>query len=458
MRAISVREALSGPWCFSFAGWLALFVPGTTLVILQEAGTPFPNFGYVLVSAVFQHLAAGLVALPASIALHRSTRLLPLWSSVSTWTVIGVAHGLIGGAIASAFAEVSPSFPLRISTWLLASWVWIPFYSYAAAQRQKRNEVLSALTAAIHQRDDARELQERSAEQIRRQLLTAIQTTVEGVIADVRRGLSTAQKNLDPVQFESMGARVAFVSHQVDRVVRHVTHSVAEKPQRTPRSGAALKLAHTFERRHPWLWSSITCAALTVVLAPMCLRYGGWTLIIELLAAMMLVTVVLALGPRAVPRGLRHWCGQLAWAFARYSVAGISGTMLLAATRWGRWDSFSITIAFVLPYAIVFSAALFSAAVGLEAANRCALRSLDAIEAERVEFEAAAQERENSIRGQLAEVLHGPVLGRLAACAMALNFHAAELESAPHERTEQVTSAVLNHLDAVTTDLNALIH
>ena len=249
---------------------------------------------------------------------------------------------------------------------------------------------------------------------------------MEGVIEDVRLSLAAARTSLDPAQFELVGARVASVSRQASRVVSNMTQPVAEKPQRVPQLGAPLT-AQMFERRRPWLWSSLAIAALAAVLAPICFHHGGWLLFGEFVAAMVLATFVLALGPGVAQRGLRHLPGQAARAFARYSVAGCSGALLFAALRWGRWDSFTISVSLVLPYAIAFSATVVSGAVGLVAANRRAVSSLDAIEAERAELEATAWDQESSIRYELAELLHGPVLGRLSACAMALNFHAAEL-------------------------------
>ena len=127
MRAFSVGEAMGGPWAFSLAGWLVLFPPSAALVILQESSTQFPNFGYVLVSAGIQHLAAGLIVLPGALVLRRRSRPLPLWSSYQhVDRQIGVARGLIGGVMEFEFADTSPNFPLRLSVWLLASWVWIP--------------------------------------------------------------------------------------------------------------------------------------------------------------------------------------------------------------------------------------------------------------------------------------------------------------------------------------------
>lgn len=60
------------------------------------------------------------------------------------------------------------------------------------------------------------------------------------------------------------------------------------------------------------------------------------------------------------------------------------------------------------------------------------------------------------MRAQLDALLRGPIQGRLAACAMALNFHSVEAGRAGALRTRQMADAVLAHLGAVVTDLEAL--
>jgi hypothetical protein len=63
------------------------------------------------------------------------------------------------------------------------------------------------------------------------------------------------------------------------------------------------------------------------------------------------------------------------------------------------------------------------------------------------------------VRAELFEVMHGPVLGRLAACAMALNFHCDPSPSASASggaAAAAIATRVRAHLHAVSRDLAEL--
>ena len=456
VRAIGAREALGGPWAFNFTGWLVFFFPSTFLVIVQESATPYPDFGFVMISAVVQHLAAGVVSFLAAAPLRRGGRHLSVWWSFTIWSGIGIARGLVGGVLASAFAGVDAGFALRITVWLLVSWVWMPLFAYTAAQGQHRRALLGALDEAIARRDSARRMRERSGEDIRKQLIIAIQTAVTEAIEDIRFGIAATRSSLDADQLRLLGDRLASVSRQVGSVVSHLAKPTALDPQLSPKTGAPLISAFTFERRKPWLSSALSAAALMAVLVPVCVEVKGGAFLLDFGLAMVAATLTLILGSRIVPPRLDQLHRQVAWVVARYGTAGLSAALVLAVLRWDDLDTFSMLFIVMLPGAVSFSAIIVSGAVGLAAANRQVVRSFNGIEAERAEVEVSAAYEENLIRDQLAEIMHGPVLGRLAACAMALNFHAAEIDTVPPERTEHVVNAVAEHLDAATADLDSL--
>ncbi|MCU1545061.1 MAG: hypothetical protein JWP30_161 [Homoserinimonas sp.] len=78
----------------------------------------------------------------------------------------------------------------------------------------------------------------------------------------------------------------------------------------------------------------------------------------------------------------------------------------------------------------------------------------DAEENERAGGEARA--RENAIRATFEQRVHGPILGRLSACAMALNFYAAEADSHADQRSDLIIRAVIDHLQATRKALHGL--
>jgi hypothetical protein len=81
---------------------------------------------------------------------------------------------------------------------------------------------------------------------------------------------------------------------------------------------------------------------------------------------------------------------------------------------------------------------------------------LEALHAEVIDvverLTASALERQRAeVREELFAVMHGPVLGRLAACAMALNFHCDPSDA--RGAAAAIATQVGAHLDAVSRDL-----
>jgi hypothetical protein len=146
----------------------------------------------------------------------------------------------------------------------------------------------------------------------------------------------------------------------------------------------------------------------------------------------------------------------LGWSVVRHAVAGFAGGCVLGALRWGDLGTFAIVLLAVLPYAAAVAAETLSTTVGVAEANREVLRSIDRLEADRRLLEFTALETENRIRGELYDIMHGPILGRLSSCAMALNFLASDAGTVSSERITAVTAAVLDHLGQTTHDLSLL--
>jgi hypothetical protein len=124
--------------------------------------------------------------------------------------------------------------------------------------------------------------------------------------------------------------------------------------------------------------------------------------------------------------------------------------------EWGTADPFVLLVIACLPMVLVYAASLLSFAVGCAAANRQLVDAIVEVMGERRALEERAAEEAEAARAQLSAVTHGPILGRLAACAMALNFHAAEGDAGSAERGEFVARSVLEHLEAVLADLALL--
>lgn len=455
MGAISFREALRGPWSFNATGWLVLLLPMTMLAVVQDAATPFPHFGYVLISALAQHLAAGLLSAPIAALLRRRRGFMPIWAIFTVWGAIGMVRGLVGWWLATPF-ESDGSLALRLGFWVAVTLAWMPIAAYTAAQLESRRTLLGRIAEATSQRESARQLRSRSAQSIRSQLLSTIDTAVTNVIVDTRMSLSDVRFSVGTDQFRSAAARLTVLSRQVADVLGQHTQPGPASPRSLPRGGAALMSALIFERQRPWVWGILSMTLLFATLAPMSVRLKDWVFLLQLGSALVAAAIALALGLRFVPKGLELLSRQIWWLIARYGAAGFTGGLLLSTMRWGGLDSYTTSLIVFLPYGIAYSALVVSGPIGLAAANMEAVRALAGIESERDRDETAASDDENLVRDQLSHAMHGPILGRLSACVMALNFHADNVGTVSTEHTIHIARTVQEHLESVGTEIEVL--
>jgi hypothetical protein len=119
-------------------------------------------------------------------------------------------------------------------------------------------------------------------------------------------------------------------------------------------------------------------------------------------------------------------------------------------------DPHDIAVAVALPVWFAASAGLLSAEVGVARASRKLIATFDQRRAELDALLVQSSEREEKARAQVTQLLHGPILGRLSACVMALNFFLAEPENKRGLRRTATTEGVLAHLRLVSVDLEEL--
>jgi hypothetical protein len=146
-------------------------------------------------------------------------------------------------------------------------------------------------------------------------------------------------------------------------------------------------------------------------------------------------------------------------AMQRLTLAAVAGGALAVAFVRPRRDAAAApTVSDVLrPACAVLSVAVVSQAFAITAVNRRLVSNLRAVEADEVAHGTMATAMENEVRNQLESVVHGPILGRLSACVMAISFYVTDEAAAARPGRFNLTSAVLSHLDAVRNDLASLI-
>jgi hypothetical protein len=132
------------------------------------------------------------------------------------------------------------------------------------------------------------------------------------------------------------------------------------------------------------------------------------------------------------------------------------GYLVLTAPGLGAVDGSAVAPELLLPACAGLAGAVVSAAFGVAALNRELVRTVAAVAADEHALDRLATTRENAVRYRVEKVIHGPILGRLAACAMAVNFHVAQESAATCPRAFTLCDAVLEHLDSIRDDLTTL--
>lgn len=456
MQVLGVREALGGRWAANFRGWLILLPPTAALVFVQEASTRFSSPEIVLLSVLSQHVAAGVLVLLLAGMLRKWHAVLPLWACFSIWGAAAVGRGIAGGLVAGNFSTSDPDFAFRIISWLAISSVWMPLLVYLLAQLDYRRTLLRGLGASIHRRDEARLRAARSSEEIREELITAVVTTVGPVVDDIRLSLRAATGKISEQQLRAISDRLKEVSAETARTIERLSLPPDPTPEIVPRRSPPFAAVLDFERSR--LRSSlVTGLALLALFVPVSLGLAQAPVSLAAVTALCGTAAALAIGqllPRT--RGRTGMQQDLRLTVARYAFAALTGSVILVAFAVDTASSFGGLLAALLPFSLLFSSATVWSAVGVSGANLASIDALESIDEETRRWAEAAAEDENTIRGQLSVLMHGPIQGRLAACAMALNFHAAEAGTADSDKTQLVTNAVLDHLDAASGDLDSL--
>ncbi len=172
---------------------------------------------------------------------------------------------------------------------------------------------------------------------------------------------------------------------------------------------------------------------------------------------MTVVTILLAAG-FVGQRYLRHLrrTTRIVSALVTYGVAGVAAGVIAVLGPWQPANDQNLALALLLPIAVPLAAVTLSAAVGLGNANLGVVRQIAEIERGTAQFQVSLDDDRRSIRNQVSALTHGPLRGRLSACAMALNFHAAEIGTARPDRTEYIVASVREHLADVLDELDSL--
>jgi len=454
VQQLTIRQALGGKSAGSARSWLLLAIPSTLLVIVQESNTDFGQWWLTLASAAAQHIAVAVVLLVVPL-FRRRWAVIPLDILIPLWVAVGVTRGLVSGFFAEQFSPIDPQYGYRMLSWIGVSLVWTPLFTYALAQYENRRDLLAEFAVVSASLDDARVRAAESSGDLHSRLVKAIRRSVAPVIDEIRASLERVAKGIGTDSFATISDRLALVSSDVSRLVDDRLVSI-----RVPRTRAAkpsIFAASRFSHSRPLVVSLLTIVAITVVTVPDALVIGHPKIALETTIALGVSFLVLWGGLAATAR----WRSDAGYrnnmlVYGSYLLAAIAASLTLVVVPISMSGPHEIALRFALPLGIIFSAGSLSASVGLEASNRALIAQTSELRAEAVSLEIASTETETRVRENLSIVLHGPVLGRLSACVMALNFHASAAVRPTAEATAVTTGHVIDHLALAAHDLELI--
>lgn len=454
---MTIREALGSPaspqWIVFF--WLTPVV--ILLVILQEAVTPFPSWWWPLLSALAQHLVAGVVVAIGDRIARRRHDIVPVITVLLMWMLAAACRGIVGGAVAESVAGVNPDYVLRIAVWVLISAVWLVPMVFAVAQFRRRRSLIAALDSAHYEQTQEQLLSDVSGAEMQRQLRKAIAESLDPALRQLQASLATSRGLLKPGAVAELSLRIS----QLDDDAADLSESARAPLVALPPARARLSRIIDVAPRQPGLSAVFVWFATIALLLVDTWRIFGPLAALEVVVSTSAAAAVLAVLPAAV-RALRP--AIFARRAQRVSVAattlaiGVGAYLMLNSGI----DPLTWHSAYLLPLLVtglVAASATYFLAIGLADANREGGEQLSALDADLGHLRTRNLDLLERERRRMTDLMHGPVQGRIAACVMALNFHVASQQASDQHPADQHpfdAEPVLEHLRAVSRDLSVI--
>jgi uncharacterized membrane protein len=459
VEAQSTRESLGGAWTTSFTVWAVLLIPALALSAYQDFGEPYPNILVAAVSAVVPCAAVAVVFLIARI-LRRGITTIPVPLCLLFWASIGVVHGLTAGFMDMTLSGKEPHFPTQAIYWAASCLIWLPLVTYGIAQSAYRRDLLISRKLEIRRDEFLRRSSLLEIADLRSLIVKAIHDNIRPVLIEIEHSLESLSPAIDGARLAELGTQLSDVSDETTRIIDTTIGARPTNQETVTREPSApVAAALDFDHTRPFLAAVLSSGALLPLLVPVSFDEGSVDfagaesagLILALIAVLLLAGLA---GQRFV-RDLRRKT-RVASALVTYAVAGIAAGVLAAVGPWQPANQQNLALALLLPVAVPVAAVTLSAAVGLATANLGVARQITDIDRRIAQFEESLEHDRHDIRNQVSALTHGPLRGRLAACAMALNFHAAEIGTSPPARTEYIIASVREHLTEVLHELDSL--
>jgi hypothetical protein len=273
---LTVRQALGGPWAANLPGWAILFLPSTIWVFLLNAGMSGMTSTEVLLVAVVEHLAAGIVALAVGALFRKRYPVFPLPLSFALWAMVGGARGASGALLLALWSTEDPLYEWRVGFWIIVAFVWMPLFVFLAAQWQQQVRLAATKSLLEALRDEERKHSIEPAAQVHKRLISSVKSAISPVVDEIRRSLEAVSNGIDPAAMRRIGDQLAAVANEAAAIVsgKLDSHSIRPHPPQVRRT-SALIAAINFELERPILASTITGLTLATIMIPIGFTNGG---------------------------------------------------------------------------------------------------------------------------------------------------------------------------------------
>ncbi|MGY6496929.1 MAG: hypothetical protein ACXIUP_01755 [Microcella sp.] len=457
MSISSLRAAIGGAWSTHWVIWVGLFPVTLLFVLYREQALGPATVWWSVTSAIAQHIAVGLVVVVGGAILRRRRSILPVAVVATLWILACVTRALVTYAITSVgYAERSSPIADTL-IWLAISVMWIPVTVLGVAEIDQRRLLLAArditTDALITERAEAEE----TAQQLQARLLATVTAQLTPVLSDLHDSLNSARRRITSSTAAELGLRISRVHDETIDLVTADKAPAATDPEPQRATRVTFRRAFEIAAVPPARVAALVTLATIVGIVPDTARVYGAVASLQVAVAVIASGILLAALPALFAerasrgKGMTHLRATVILQGVAVAAAAVF-LAVLPPSVWlaDQWPVVPLTLlGFALAHTTYAIAFIVSAAnADDDAALRAASAELDALRTCRAERSRLARER-------MAQLMHGPIQGRLAACVMALNFHA-EIVTTDPARAETMLDSVLEHLQGVSAELQRL--
>lgn len=341
-----------------------------------------------------------------------------------------VARAVVTNGMMWFLADVQllePDLAVRVFSGVLQIGFWIVVTALVIAriaeQRTQQTVLLATQTAQLSiKRDSATRLNNEASE-----FRDTVQRRIVPALWQIHGQLSQLAQRTANVDAGELAAQVRAIC---DVEVRQVSHLLASRTDEVsaqldlqPANSAAWALGQSLQRpRFYPLWSFVVAMLLTL---PISIYRGGWLGLLGVIPGLV-VTYAIA---RLLDKATFFWFGAQGWRLVFVQLAhllifsGLNGIAIYATPLAAEYPRLSFELLWMFPLNLLIVWLLMNIFFG-------SIQELERITAE-VQAENAKlnatidglEHEHRALRLTRAQLLHGPVQGRLAAVSLALTMH-----------------------------------